>query len=1095
MQKRDPPLYLKKDYAYWQSIASRDGVAAVLAEWGDPETQSRVPTIGRTLQDALEAVEAFRPRLTQQEVVKVFKLFEDPSARAIRKAPISTSPEQSGATTPDSKRPTTDFAESTESPHDVWGLSSEDIEYKKIESMRSKSTLTESKKVKFKESSSQSRPQEPQSNYTVNHPANELSTHDPPPNGRPTSRPTPHGSLTHGSPGNGSPPEDYNSHQAPRPKSTIDNDTLYIQLYPSGASPGDGSDEIFRLRSFLSSSYRGDVKRFKTRHLSIVDFEQRWPNIQAAADDPFRWDVPTEMLTYNLRQTANIIGIRDDRDFREAVRLLREELSGDSDDNIITFYLRPKIWRHNWKMVDFTEGAPEILVHDADGPLPPTIGFEETFRDDLLDASEGKLLIMGVQAMSLAVLQRIVNTRLGSKYLRLPGDSYNIRMECVIEGGTNPLVLENDSVFHSAIRHLQMDRAQSQDKAAPLILRVKNASDESLLIRAVPEVSGPEESTPGNSSLRHLAPGDSRPESSNTTDVFDPESYNPQDAPIPPNILQPPETPLPKEPRPFKKAKDSSNTIPIPWTGLRASELRRGLIDDEGDDIQEATGAFTISLDLLDRSVNRLTQDISMQVEEFLIQSFHCPPRPIIYLGFPGPVNKDNYRHSKALVFEELFNDVHLPGIVSLKLVEISRKRHEYRLSTAGKDYPYRGRGPVSSPILNSSAIDSCLVAARLLDVGRLRADTLGGTTSEWHKTLNSYDWQCIQAIDSPWEVYKYDKSISLRDGLYDNTITVYNDIIVGDPLHNSMTTSDVLMASRMWEAITMMASQFSFTTCHRTACMLCLEMPVPSEKSGKGEKQVVVNLDELELKPGATALMADLLTTYFGQSNHSVRTRHDCRLWEVGQMVSQRLRLVTGALPLRLVVRPPTKYANVQGATSDRITFRYSNFAVEEVDVGTHQISYRWLGGIYQRNGNRRVYWVDGDYSAGNQNVKFYDGKQFGGCIVGGFKSDEVDSRVPAYWAEGTELLFYERLNEDNKELVLSEAEACVRKLRGEESTGLMSTIVSFFSPRKNAKRSLEEVDEDAMDMETPWPKKLKLGSPFQYVPPDEPDDYDDTY
>ena len=46
----------------------------------------------------------------------------------------------------------------------------------------------------------------------------------------------------------------------------------------------------------------------------------------------------------------------------------------------------------------------------------------------------------------------------------------------------------------------------------------------------------------------------------------------------------------------------------------------------------------------------------------------------------------------------------------------------------------------------------------------------------------------------------------------------------------------------------------------------------------------------------------------------------------------------------------------------------------MEEVDVKTRRISYRCLGGIYNRNGNRRVYWVDGECGAKNQEVKFYD-------------------------------------------------------------------------------------------------------------------------
>ncbi|MCJ1433808.1 hypothetical protein MMC27_003173 [Xylographa pallens] len=259
--------------------------------------------------------------------------------------------------------------------------------------------------------------------------------------------------------------------------------------------------------------------------------------------------------------------------------------------------------------------------------------------------------------------------------------------------------------------------------------------------------------------------------------------------------------------------------------------------------------------------------------------------------------------------------------------------------------------------------------------------------------------------------------------------------------------------------------------------------MPDVSERRGSGEKQVIVNLDKLSLEAGAVPVMGELLTTYFGQSNNDVPTGHDCSLWESpGQIVSQRLRLVTGRLPPRPVVRPPPEYPNVRGATSDRITFRYSNFVVQEVDVIAHYISYRWVGGIHKRNGNRVVYWVDGEYSANDQDVKFHDGKRLCACIVGGMKPDQAESRIPAYWAEGIELLFYECLNGDNKELVLSEMEDCVAKLRGNKGTGLVSTITSFFSsPRQNEKRSRGRYDEDELDVDAPsLSKKPKIGSPF---------------
>ncbi|MCJ1392346.1 hypothetical protein MMC18_005213 [Xylographa bjoerkii] len=1108
MQTRVSPLYLNRDYAYWQRIASKNGIAAVLAKWGDPKSQSRVPKIGRTLRDALDAVEAFQPRLAHKEVVAVFKLYEKSESRGIRNTPLAQLSGKHGTTTPDSEELATDSPNSPDSPYSP--DSPKALDPSSAEFLKQESKKLKNKKVRFNELS----PRPDSQKAPDDSPAAGPPTDGPSAKPFLTNRPPAKGSSTKGSPsdelppnrpppggpgGTGSPAENPNPRQASQSRPRIDNNNLFIQLYPTGASAGDGSAQVFPLREFVSPAYAYRGTNFKTRHLSLIEFQRSWPDRQVASENPLRWDVPTEAFTYSLRQAANIIVVRKDLQFWEAVRLLRAELSGDPDDNLITFYLRPRLIRRNWQAVDFHDGAPEIHVHDEDGPLLPTINFREIIRSDLLPVSDKTmqmLYIMGVHALSFHALQRLVDRSLAVKHRASPGHPRNVRIECDIEGASAPIQIEDDYTFHKYIRLLQTQRALRQDDLAPLIFNVTQALNGNYIRKVEPKTSALQKQVPEGDTSEASALGSPIPENFATEEAAPeglahagsaPNNYQPSIYGLE-DTLQAPKTPLPERP---KKVRDSSDAEVGPSiTAIRASDPSSRLIDDGEDDAQEASGAFTISLDLVDRSINQPIQNISMQMKEFLIQRFHCPPEPIFYSPFPGVVNRENYRYSETLDLEELFNDENIPGIVSLKLVEISRKRHEYRLSKAGKDYPYRGRGPVSSQVLHSSAIDSCLVAAKLLDVGRLSADTLGETTHRWNQTLDDFNQLCIQAINKPWGIYTYDTSIQQRDDFYNIAIDVYNRIVNRDAPDKSMTTGDVLMAARMWEVITLMANQFTFTTCHRTACVLCFEMPVASERRGRGEKQVLVNLDQLELEAGSTPLMSALLTTYFGQSNNNLPTRHDCPLWESpGQIVSQRLRLVIGALPLRLVVRPPTKYLNVQGATSDRITFKYSNFALEEVDVKVHDISYRWLGGIYQRNGARRVYWTDGDYGTGNQDVRFYDSEQLCGCIVGGFKPGQAGSRVPAYWAEGTELLFYERLNKDNKDLVLSEVEDCVAKLRGNKSTGLVSTITSFFSsPRQNGKRPRGQNNEDEMDIDTPSAKKPKLGSPFQYIPTNRP-------
>ncbi|MCJ1433807.1 hypothetical protein MMC27_003172 [Xylographa pallens] len=460
--------------------------------------------------------------------------------------------------------------------------------------------------------------------------------------------------------------------------------------------------------------------RLRTRdllHLSLAKFKKSWPDIQAASDHPLRWDVPSEVFTYSLRQTANMVTIRDDKAFVNAVYLLREELTGEPDDNLITFYLQPKLLHRTWQTVPWKDGAAEILVYDAEGPLLPVIPFEELLREDLQKASPNKANIMGVQALSL--------------------------------------------------HWLLAKRAKRQVEDAPLIFRVKPES-------STPTLSAAETFTPASPVPAELAPN----------------------TPQPPQITSPRKIPLPKRSRVIQDPYDAEADPPP--TGVSTSRRSSRLILDAEDNVQ---GAFIISLDLVDRSVQQSVQDISVQMKEFLIQRFHRSPRLLLYLPFPALVNIENHRLLETLVLEELFNGKNFPGIASLKLVKTSRTRHEYTVSKAGTDYPYRGRGPVSSQTFQPSAIDSCLVAARLLDVGRLAADTLGETIHRWKRTLSDFGQQCIEAIDEPWEVYTSDISIELRDAFYNDAVTVYNRIVNGDALDESMTTGGLLVTARNVES------------------------------------------------------------------------------------------------------------------------------------------------------------------------------------------------------------------------------------------------------------------------------------------------------
>ncbi|KAL8712585.1 MAG: hypothetical protein Q9220_003116 [cf. Caloplaca sp. 1 TL-2023] len=119
------------------------------------------------------------------------------------------------------------------------------------------------------------------------------------------------------------------------------------------------------------------------------------------------------------------------------------------------------------------------------------------------------------------------------------------------------------------------------------------------------------------------------------------------------------------------------------------------------------------------------------------------------------------------------------------------------------------------------------------------------------------------------------------------------------------------------------------------------------------------------------------------------------------------RHRLIVGDLPQRLVIFPGENLqAIVSQATSDNVRFRYVSFDGLRVYA-----TYRWLGGIYCKNGHFRVYWTDGEYGRWSKKLKVYDGMCVSGAIVGGVPAS-FDEKVPACWSRGPVVLFYERVN-----------------------------------------------------------------------------------
>ncbi|KAL9609247.1 MAG: hypothetical protein Q9167_005966 [Letrouitia subvulpina] len=322
-------------------------------------------------------------------------------------------------------------------------------------------------------------------------------------------------------------------------------------------------------------------------------------------------------------------------------------------------------------------------------------------------------------------------------------------------------------------------------------------------------------------------------------------------------------------------------------------------------------------------------------------------------------------------------------------------------LSIGGRIFPLRGRGPVWDK--QSCAVDCCIVAGRLLNVGSTIADRGIATQPDWLQTLEQEEREYLKCIASDWESLGVEASKQHRNEFWTNGL----HLRIGAMAH----------ATRVWNTCVQNMGQFCFSEVDVVSeCQNCGK-PAPPQNA---KKQTFVSLDinaqHGEQRPGEKLSMAMALDRYFGS------TSRRCGACKDREGRTKRIQ-VTGSLPSRLIVQPGRQVGKmVIGTTSDKISFSYLS------KKGESKATYRWLGGIYclESLSHFRIYWVD-DHSGGqNKALKVYDGLNLFGCMYGCVPPHNGDEEncVPPQWAAGATILFYERMNYDA--LVKSGKEVC---------------------------------------------------------------------
>ena len=356
------------------------------------------------------------------------------------------------------------------------------------------------------------------------------------------------------------------------------------------------------------------------------------------------------------------------------------------------------------------------------------------------------------------------------------------------------------------------------------------------------------------------------------------------------------------------------------------------------------------------------------------------------------------------------------PQITSLQVrFYLGNPRHQYAFSEQGQTLPFRGKGPIWSN--NSCALDCAIVASRLLNLGLTVADRGSQIRSKWESDLPRVERSFLGLSRIPWERFTDTIGIRAKSAFLRTFLDVYNRPTNPKPTK----PGDFMPATGIWSLSTSSMMQLNFNVLARSLCSKCGKGGPESTKSSEIQHEVsLLHMnDRTKQEIGESPTMSQLLTQYFGKKTK------DCRgCSSSGKRLTWKA--IHGHLPPRLVVLPDGGYRDIADATSCRIEFQYAG-----LDGVWKTALYRWLGGIYQAANHFRLYWNDCEPNAENDTLIIYDGLQLGGSIVGGVTPVDPDRKIPPFWSNGTDILFYERI-ESNPAALKHAADALKREIDG---------------------------------------------------------------
>ena len=397
-----------------------------------------------------------------------------------------------------------------------------------------------------------------------------------------------------------------------------------------------------------------------------------------------------------------------------------------------------------------------------------------------------------------------------------------------------------------------------------------------------------------------------------------------------------------------------------------------------------------------------------------------------LYLGHMTPLFKDlETRNDLLLLLMQVIDDFQPPLTDPDAYAAIQHQRRPPHSPTTKvinlsptSPLPYRGRGPVW--LDNSSLVDCCIVAARLMNLGYLDADLRGESRLNWLQSLSDMQRAFLSAVELPWEAFADETNTRIRH----NFLQIHH--ATSQELVKEGKFGDILSAIDSWQVCTGGFGQFEYLAYEQVACDGCQRVfpHSPPEHPSKRSTLDLGRASGHELKSFGQTSIADGFRRQFAPRMSRCH-RFGCHghAWE-------RL-VVLGDLPYRLVVPTSTSPArqrgertrmdgSIPGLITDKTRIQFRNEHGEQV------ADYRWTGGVYELNQHFRLYWLDPKLDE-NAKLVVYDGMRFSGSITEGSSPFRIADLIPPAW--GSEVLFYERFYPEGPHAKFDSARASIEK------------------------------------------------------------------